>query len=330
MDLTGYTIDQVGAVDLSDELKAWAEEGNCWRRYWLYHRVCREAYEKAHGGPPPGTPDGRVLSEKGVLVADRIIDPTDCETFSQAFSDSLENKFGRLEGLDKTVFTLQWNHRRGALLRELLPQIFSPERSAAIENYFGAYFQIIGVSLNRYFPSKERDISFLWHRDCEPPQQLHLMVYLTGASDKGGRTEALNIEATRRAAEAGYSYPYLDSRTSDLDTVFGGSAEGTFVYKPDLEPGGGMLFAAPRNLHRGVLPSEGWRDTMLFLVIPSPIPWDQRVAVNFPTILRNGPHINCSNINPFGRFSPWEEGPRVVPEWAQLSYLEPLDGSLPC
>lgn len=326
MDFSAYSIDQIGAVNLSEELNAWVGAGTTWRRFWLYHRICREAYQRREGGPPAGSPAGRELVEKGVLPFERVVPLEDCAMFSQAFSNMLEGKYGSLGDIDKTVFTLAWNQLRAGSLRRLLPQIFSSERKAVIEQYFGSYFQILGVSLNRYFPSPERDVSFLWHRDYEPPQQLHFMVYLTGASDAGGRTEVLDLESTRRAAESGYSYPALENRTSDLEDIFG-NAERIDVVRPELEPGGGMLFAAPRNLHRGVLPVEGWRDTLLFLLMPSPIPWDERAASNFPTILRGGAHINCSLVNPFGRFSPAAGASHEnVPDWARLSQMEPAEG----
>lgn len=330
MDLSRYVVDPDGAVILSDELQSWVDSGTAWRRYWLYHRICRETYEGRLGGPPPVTLAGRTLADQGVLVLDRLISAEDCATFSQTFTAVLEQKFGGLANLPKTEFTLPWNHFRAGLLRRVLPLILAPERTAAIEDYFGAHFQILGISLNRYLPSAATDVSFLWHRDQEPPQQLHLMVYLTGASEQGGRTEVLDLEATRRAARAGYSYPGTDDRTSDVAALFGGNADGVSIIRPELAPGGGMLFAAPRNLHRGVRPLQGWRDTLLMLLIPSTVPWQERLAANFPNVLRDGPHYNSGYLNPFGKDAPTAENRHgLAPDWARDSYLGPADGALP-
>ncbi|HBC08344.1 MAG TPA: hypothetical protein DC046_12310, partial [Rhodospirillaceae bacterium] len=49
-----------------------------------------------------------------------------------------------------------------------------------------------------------------WHRDYQPPQQFHLMVYLTDSNEEGGGTTFLNFEDTKAAAYAGIHFQSMD------------------------------------------------------------------------------------------------------------------------
>ncbi|MEK9673590.1 MAG: hypothetical protein VW268_13990 [Rhodospirillaceae bacterium] len=328
-DLTEYTVDELGAVHLSQELTDWVAAGTAWRRHWLYHRICREQYQRTHGGPPPETEAGTAFSRTGYRMLPGAIPENDCGLLSHSVSQFVENKYGRLTDLDETALSASWSHQRAATVRRSLPGILNSDVTAMIEAYYGCHFQIFSATLNRYLPSEDKDVSFLWHRDCEPPQQLHLMVYLTGASDEGGRTAAVDLEVTRRAGEAGYAYPPLVDRVTDLADVAGLDGDVEFL-NPELGPGGAFLFAAPRILHRGQLPSAGWRDTLLMLIWPSPIPWQERFNNNFPTMLRDGPHYMSGALNPFGgiSLSPREQFGQP-PRWAELSHFFPPEGELP-
>lgn len=329
MDFNDYEIDELGRVNLSENLSAWVDEGTSWRRHWLYHDICRKKFQDAQGGPPPESESGKILKNQGFALAPELLDAATCERFTQSISQYVANKYGALEGLGDTALTATWSHQRAAMFRQALPILFNKDVTSAIEDYFGSYFQVFSVTMNRYLPTPEKDVSFMWHRDSEPPQQLHFMVYLTGASDKGGRTDIVDLTTTRRAAMAGYSFPPIENRKEDIHEVLNDEEE-IEVTKPEFGPGGAMIFAAPRTLHRGQLPKSSWRDTILMLLWPSPIPWQERLDNNFASILRDGPHYTSGALNPFGSVSlSTREKHGLPPRWAELGEMFPAEEVVP-
>lgn len=330
MDFSTYMIDDHGLVTLSDDLQNWIDEGTSWRRHWLYHQICQTRYTETHGARPSPNAAGSDLKARGFHLFPNLLDTSNCVSLSQSITHFLENKYGSVHDLEDREHTTSWSHQRAGVVRQIMPQIFTEEVVAAIENYFDCHFQIFSLSLNRYLPSPESTESFNWHRDHEPPQQLHMMVYLSGASNDGGRTQVLDLETTRRAASLGYSYPPIDRRTNDLGDIFRADADSVEVISPELSPGGAMIFAAPRNLHRGVLPLDAPRDTLLMLLMPCPISHRVRLETNFARILTAGPHTTCCAFSPFGNFSPSTvERHGNVPEWAVMSEMYPPENKIP-
>ncbi len=328
MDFSQYTVDSYGNVHLSGDLNAWMLSSS-WRRHGLYHRICQQEYRSQHGGLPPARAAADDLRDHGVCLLPRVLADEECSAFTQSIDGYVEGLArDGLTGLPDTYF-VPWSQYRAGILRRVLPEILSPDLTAKIEDYYGSHFQVLSVSLNRYLAEMGRDVSFQWHRDEEPPQQLHLMVYLSGASDEGGRTEVLDRATTRRAAENGYSYPPLGERSDDLTEILGSDTLAGTAIVPDLNAGGALMFAAPRNLHRGVKPRVGQRDTLLILLMPSPLPWQARLGANFRQVLSSGKHTTCCLLNPFDEFSEATlEQHGQAPEWAKLGEMFPSDDSL--
>lgn len=321
-----YAIDGDGDVRTSEELLAWSVNSS-WQRYWLFHRMCQDHFIRTHGGQPQPVPNGNALAERGVSLHPGLLNLGGCNALMQTIDQHIQET-AAADAPKDLQYVVPWTSYRANLLRRVLPQVVSPEITAILEGYYGSHFQILAINMRRNFPSRDRDVSFVWHRDHEPSQQVHLIVYLSGASDDGGRTEVLDASATRKAAEAGYSFPGLDARTDDLDQVFGRSADEVEIVVPEFDPGGGLLFAAPRNLHRGRLPKTKWRDTLLLVFVPSPVPWRDRLAYNFANVLMNGPAVTSCMVNPlmkFARSSMEHHGP--APDWAALGELYPPDGA---
>jgi hypothetical protein len=325
MDALQYSIDQSGDVQTSDDLIAWSASSS-WQRYWLFHRICQDHYLRTHGGPPAAVAGGNALVEKGVSLHPSLLNLGGCNALMQSIDQHMEEAVG--DGPKDLQYIIPWTAFRANLLRRVLPQVISPEITATLEEYYGCHFQILAINMRRNFPSREQDVSFIWHRDFEPSQQVHLIVYLSGASDEGGRTEVLDAAATRAAAEAGYGFASLSERTDDLDRVFGRPASDVKVITPEFKPGGGLLFAAPRNLHRGRLPKSHWRDTLLLVFVPSPISWRERLAHTFENVLMNGPAVTSSMVNPLLKFAHSSlDNHGLPPDWASLGALYPPDGA---
>ncbi len=320
-----YLVDPAGDVQVGDDMIAWSAQSS-WQRYWLFHRICQDNYIRRHGGPPPPVAGGNALAETGVSLHPGLLSLGGCNALTQSIEQHMTECVG--DGPRELQYVVPWTQQRASLLRRVLPHVISPQITAILEDYYGSHFQILAINMRRNFPSQDKDVSFVWHRDCEPSQQVHLIVYLSGASDEGGRTEVLDAEATRKAAEAGYGFAPLDKRTDSLDEVFGQPADDVTVISPEFSPGGGLLFAAPRNLHRGRLPTAKWRDTLLFLFVPSPVPWRERLAQNGDMVLMDGPCITSSMRNPLLKFADSPEANHgVAPDWAELGGLYPPDGA---
>ena len=329
LDRLEFTVDGRGIVQLPPTLRGFVNEGSAWRRHWLHHLICQKIYQQKHDGAPPAdTAAGDDLIERGYHLFPGSTEPQICEQYVHMFDDflalgnnSAENEHGR------SYYPIPWSHQKGAMMRLNLTEFLTSDVTAALEAYYGSYFQIISIAMRRHLPQRETLASFQWHRDFEPPQQTHLIVYLNGASDTTGATSVLDLESSKKAANAGYSYRSAEDRTDGLDNVFDGSIKDASILTPELSSGGSMLFAAPRVLHRGVLPKIGYRDTLLFLFIPSPVPWQERIGSSFAKILRNDNIRNSRFIDPFNEFSDISFAPPAyTPSWIVDGNMFPPEG----
>jgi len=318
-----YSVDDVGSVLLDAATEAWVDKETSWLRFGLYHAICRDYYLRIQGGPPPVPEDGTALEQLGALQVPGMLSRADSETLSLSITQAFERLQTPLDKASEHVFWAPWSMQRISMVRGLLPEILSPAVTKEIEHYFGCHFQIVSMVLNRLFASgDEPGVSFLWHRDHVPPQQLHMIVYLTGASDEFGRTEVMDMDATRRAADTGYSYPPEAQRTGDLAEIFGDGASTVSVLQPELDPGGGLFLAAPRVLHRGIVPKTKWRDTMMCVLIPCPIPFEARAQALFPLQYRDDSNLITNAFSPFGAFSTISMAQHgVAPNWAKKSKM---------
>ena len=206
-------------------------------------------------------------------------------------------------------------------VRQIIPTILNGPLGKALEAYFGSYFRLMSLSLVRGFPGETQG-SFMWHRDFEPPQQTHLMIYLTDSSETTGGTSFLNLEETKIAAESGIHYQPDDiDRPDTIEKMEEKVGRKLHPYRPDLKAGDGILFGAPRILHQGNLPKEGWRDTLMMLFLPSPVPWDEFLAKDTKKFFVTR-HPGASFIEPFsGQILPSRT--HDVLEWAAMGEMFP-------
>lgn len=134
--------------------------------------------------------------------------------------------------------------------------------------------------------------------------QAHIMVYLTPSGDDRGATDFLDFEQTYEAAVLGYHYGTYETRTDDIDEIFAPLGKTADVTRPELDPGDGLIFAAPGVLHRGWLPEKGFRDVLLFVLLPSMAPWNYEIEDFGMEYMFLSDGKNTLLANPFIPFNP--------------------------
>lgn len=158
-------------------------------------------------------------------------------------------------------------------LFSLLGKVFHPEAERRITHYFGCDFFVHWYLLSRTHPSPAPNVSFLWHRDWGPETFLNMMIYLNGTGEHGGGTQFLDMQTTKKLAAAGYDYPPVSERLSDLSEL---AEKAGAEYNPaglSLAPGEGFIFQPTKVLHRGILPTQGTRYVLFLNLMPSCCPW---------------------------------------------------------
>ncbi|MCH7937486.1 MAG: hypothetical protein IH994_10430 [Proteobacteria bacterium] len=275
------------------------------QRHAGFHRACRQFYPADRGRQPSD------LSRKGLGQYPGLLTAEQAGGISRLAGTLLEEKgpdggaFGPLPSAPgEANVTVPPDKRMVEAVVNVLDKIFRPQVVTDLEGYLGCYFRIDQASVYRTHPVEKSTISFQWHRDIAPMSQVHLMVYLTPGGDECGATDFLDFQQTQEAAIKGYHYTTYENRTDDIDTVFAPLGKTAEVTRPKLGPGDGLIFAAPRVLHRGWLPKEGFRDAMLFVLLPSMVPWNYEIE-DFGTDYVFLPDSkNTLHANPFLLFNP--------------------------
>lgn len=301
-------------------------------RHLAYHLICRSVYAQTVGEPPD--PPSLEFREAGVTTIPAVI-PRNLALKLSAFAtellaaakDSIKEKSEyQADGANLTV-PIPAEFR--SVFLDLLPTIFAPAVARPIEHTLASHFRIDHWALYRTRPVPVAQGSFQWHRDLAPMGQIHIMLYLTDSGPEGGGTEFLSLADTRRMAEAGYAFPNVGERISELSDLIGAEAEAIRPIRPRPNAGDAILFAATRVLHRGILPKRGFRDVLLLVLHPSTQPWRHELE-DF-----GSSHIFVSGdreayiSNPFRRFNPtlpegYTKAPtEAPPSWAAYGYLTP-------
>ncbi|MAO55587.1 MAG: hypothetical protein CMM61_07810 [Rhodospirillaceae bacterium] len=314
-----FQIDANGRMKLSAEDLARFAAMDPWQRHRIYHDVCQQAYAAAQASSD--APDtGRPLIEKGFEVVPQVLGAEDVAQIRGLLDDRVGQGEGRTES-DGWAAPLPWNMARIHVLRQALEHVFNDTVTQALENYFQSYFRVMSLSVTRAFPAPARN-SFLWHRDIEPPQQTHMMVYLTDSTEESGGTSFLDLDDSRAAAENGYSFKNLDDRLESLAGIEEKAGRTFKVNRPALRAGDSVLFAAPRILHRGELPRAGCRDAITILMLPSPVPWRDYLAGR-PADVFVAQHPASAWINPFDDQNLVRTGGVIPPDWAHVCDMQP-------
>ncbi|MGE0475123.1 MAG: hypothetical protein AB7P17_15945, partial [Nitrospirales bacterium] len=159
-------------------------------------------------------------------------------------------------------------------------KIFQPALTAKLTGYFQSHFLIYWYTFLKAKPADQAVRSFLWHCDKGPSAHLKILLYLNDMQEHRGNTIFLDRATTARFAECGYVFGSVKKRTDDLSEL---AKQKGIPFQPhswDMKAGEGVAFEPSQVLHRGILPSTGFRYVLAFCLLPSPIPWDQAFTGN--------------------------------------------------
>lgn len=163
----------------------------------------------------------------------------------------------------------------GVLFADDLPTIMSPPLDAALRAFFGGHYWIPSIDVLRTYPfDGEPHGSYCWHADNHPRQVVKLMLYLTETDETGGGTAFLDRKTTRRFVSAGYDGAVTRERVADLTPFARKHGIPFSPLRPLLKPGDGVIFQG-NVLHKGVLPTKGFRDVINLFFLPSRVPWQE-------------------------------------------------------
>lgn len=289
-----------------------------WTLHHLYHDECRRAFREADG-QLPRVAEGEEMIARGYRSFHGLLEQSEVDFLTGMIDQRIADS-GGAPARDEWGWSLPWNMLRIQAVRPIIARVFNGVLGDVLTQYFGCHFRLFSLSLTRGFPGSAQG-SFTWHRDVEPPQQTHLMLYLTPSSDEGGGTSFIDLEETRRAATAGYHFPADAERVTHLRDL--GPDGGAFhPDKPTVAPGDGILFGAPRVLHKGMLPTAGHRDVMTALILPSPVPWEEYLARGTARVFVTQ-HPGVSSIDPFEDRVIERKPLTHVPDWALAGDLFP-------
>ena len=265
-----------------------------WQRHAAYHDMCRQVHAMAN--PEAAAPE-TVLAKQGVDIIRGSLTREHAGRISNEITNLLEARgpgggaHGPItDNPDEISVRVPYEGALLEMLRDALALILNPEIEGILESYYGSFFRIDSTSCTRTHPMDEHTISNLWHRDVAPMAQVHIMAYLTDSGPEKGSTLFLDLKQTKTAAKLGYHYTKVTAkegpkhndggapvRRLHLDDLFEEAGETVTVNRPDPKAGDSLLFAAPRVLHRGSLPTEGYRDVFLLVLQPSFVPWRQDI-----------------------------------------------------
>lgn len=170
--------------------------------------------------------------------------------------------------------------RDKTFLHTWFQHIFQPALTAKLTNYFQSHFLIYWYTFLKAKPADQAVRSFLWHCDKGPTAHLKILLYLNDIQEHHGNTIFLDRTTTAKFATSGYVFGSVKKRTDDLTAL---AQQEHIPFHPlswEMQAGEGVVFEPSQVLHRGQLPSTGFRYVLAFCLLPSPIPWDHAFSQN--------------------------------------------------
>lgn len=243
-------------------------------RYKNYLSRCRAAYTGAGGVRPSGESD---LARSGYEIHKGTLSAAQSNEMSAMLTDANERN---VPGIFRAP---TWHDKHISFSRPLdifgdrFFDIINDSVDLGARRYFGSYYKVQVVHAVRVYPIPEAQGSFLWHIDDMPQEAVSLFVYLTDTDQYGGTTAFLNREETDALRKQGYTGHVTRQRIDDI-AVFGQSIGIPLKpFRPELVRGDGILWQN-NVLHRGILPTRGFRDLLSIMLLPSPRPWREELA----------------------------------------------------
>lgn len=162
------------------------------------------------------------------------------------------------------------------LTRRVISQVLTLSLTKKIEAFYESHFSINHVLFSEAFPDPEPLTSFRWHSDGGPASQLHIMVYLDGYEETGGRTEFLSYQDTQSIRMAGYDSEHHANRTTDIKKIL----PNVDIISPEPRAGDILIFNATQVLHQGIHPTRKTRKVMTLVIQPDLKPWPKSLSLS--------------------------------------------------
>lgn len=261
--------EEVGILNSLDNQKCWD----------LFDLISKRYYP----GPKDNSPN--TLAEIGFQHLKNILSAEEVhqlkseweEKFQpiQIVRDSEKNEV--LSGTDKQAYSVTayaMHPESVSLVSNVIIKVLNSDFTQYLEQYFQSYFSISHVLFTEALPDNEPITSFRWHMDVGPNQQTHVMIYLDGTEETGGRTEFLNYKDSRKVDEAGYKSNQLKDRKMDIFDIISNAN----IVAPEPEAGDILVFNATRVYHKGIHPNRKSRKVMFLILKPDARPWYQTVS----------------------------------------------------
>ncbi len=216
---------------------------------------------------------GRLKTSGCVQLPERL-DPETMADIRAGFEDLIEKpeyyEADEKHGQDRTHMhrTISDAH----LHIPAIARVLSPNLRAALEQYYGAYFDVMQVVAYRNYavPAEfaERGIySNNWHCDARLPSLLKLMLNISDVTDQDGPFHVVSRERTRTLLTMGFRNRHDYGLPGDV------MEDPQHVVKLTGPPGTGMLCCTYRCLHRAGVPASGrHRDLLRMIFVPSARP----------------------------------------------------------
>ena len=219
-------------------------------------------------------PSNTLLLE-GLINIKNVMDAEKCNLLSQAIT-------ARLIQNERIVHPGQTKHfdarldRPHDFLGEDILNIFDTKLGDKLRAIYGSEFRIIWFDCYRTWPTDTPKNSWLWHIDNEPPSALKVLLYLTDTNTTGGGTLVVDFDTSQKIKIAGYTGLQTEERLEDL-AVFSSNEQVKFNFEQPHIASGSAIILNTNCFHRGLPPTEGFRDVLSYYVIPSKTNWRKQL-----------------------------------------------------
>lgn len=283
-----FSEEEIQKLNTRDSVEVWN----------VFHAACKRFYKYN------SKKNKNTLKKEGVDHIKSLLKPKDVKDFKKIWEENLQPVYmdrnensGITVGADSnkkySVVNYQITPESIGFVTGIIPKILNNKITAYLEDYFESHFSISLILFAEAFPDPEPITSFRWHRDVGPLSQTHIMVYLDGAEETGGRTDFINYADSQKLEEAGYTPGKPKDRRLSIKDI----SDEIEIISPKPEAGDALIFNATRIFHCGVHPIRHTRKVMFLILRPDFRHWAEASATEpvfgFPT----GRDIEL--VNPF-------------------------------
>lgn len=151
--------------------------------------------------------------------------------------------------------------RADVLMPRLHEFLTRGETAEVLTGYYRSRYRIQSAYVYRLIPgASPPSMSWLWHSDDVPPGLIKVMVYLNDTREANGAFRGVDSRLSWRLLRSGFQdrtkagafVPTLESKA----TVFEGPPGTSVIFDNNI-------------LHKATAPREGFRDAVVFTVVPS-------------------------------------------------------------